>query len=57
MVRDIDIAQDIWGNDIDALKVKTSQTKPNPVAGDMINIPKELIKIKKTVFLTVDPFL
>ena len=35
MVRYIDISQEIWGKDIDGIKVKTTHTKPNPVAGDM----------------------
>ena len=55
-IGDIDVAQQIWGKDIDALKVKTIQTKPNPAAGEMIKIPKELHKLNKKVFLTVDLF-
>ena len=56
VVRDIDIAQDIWGKDIDPLKGETARTIHNPVAGDTIKIPKELLNIKKTFFLTVDIF-
>ena len=55
-VRYIDVAQDIWGNYIDALKGKSNRTKPNSVAGGMIKIPKDLLKIKKKVFLVVDLF-
>ena len=54
--RYIEFSQEIWGNDIDALKGKTTHTKPNLVAGDMLNTPKDLIKLKKTVFLTVGLF-
>ena len=46
-VRYIDVGHGIWGKDIDALKVKITQTKPNPVAGDMIKITKEL---PRTIF-------
>ena len=40
MIRDIDIAQDIWGKDINTLKIKTAWTKPNPAEGGMLKIPK-----------------
>ena len=47
------ISQYIWVKYIDALTFKTAHTKPKPVSGGMINIPKELIEFKKTVFLAV----
>ena len=56
-VVDIDVAQYIWVKDIDAQKGKTTHKKSNPVEGYMIKITKELIKLNKTVFLTVDIFL
>ena len=46
-VRYIDSAQEIWGKDIDSLKDKTTRTKLNMVAGDTINITKELINLNK----------
>ena len=52
-VRDIEVTQQIWGNNIDALKGKTIWTKPNPEEGDIIKIHKDMLKLKKTVFLTV----
>ena len=55
-VRDIDISQDVWYKNIDSLKGKTTQIKPNPVVGDMIIIAKEILKLDKTLFLTVDVF-
>ena len=55
-VRDIDISQDVWYKNIDSLKGKTTHIKPNPVVGDMIKIAKELLKLNKTLFLTVDVF-
>ena len=56
-VRDIEISQDIWYKNIDSLKGKTTQIKPNPVVGVMIKISKELLKLNKALFLTVDIFL
>ena len=53
MVRYIDIAQEIWGKDVDALKFDTNQTKHNPVAGDIIKVLKELLELNRTVFLVV----
>ena len=55
-VRDIDISQDVWYKNIDSLKGKTTHIKPNPVVGDMIIIAKEILKLDKTLFLTVDVF-
>ena len=55
-VRDIEVTQQIWGNNIDALKGKTTWTKPNPVAEYIIKIPKYMPNLKKTVFLTVGQF-
>ena len=49
-VRYIYVAQEIWGKNIYALNGKTNQNKPNPVAGYIIKITKELLKIKKIVF-------
>ena len=56
-VRDIDMSQDIWYKNLDSLKGKTTRIKPNPVVGNMIKITKELLKLNKTFFLTVDFFL
>ena len=52
----IDIVPEIWGRDIDTLKGKTTRTKPNPVEGHMIKITKDLLNLKKKVFLIVDLF-
>ena len=40
-VRDIDVAHEIWGKDISALKVKTTRNKPTHVAGDLVKIARE----------------
>ena len=56
MVRYVDVANNIWGKDIYTIIGKTTRTKPNLVSGYMIKIPEELLKLSKTVFLTVDLF-
>jgi hypothetical protein len=56
MVQDVDIALKIWGKNIAALKGKTTQHKPNPVARDIVKVPTKLLKLHKEVFLTVDIF-
>jgi hypothetical protein len=55
-VPDIQVASKIWGKDVDALKGKTTWTKLSPVSADYVKIPKELIKLHRDVYLTVDIF-
>ena len=55
-VEDIDVALNIWGKNIAALKVKTTRSKPNTVERDSVKIPMELLKLHKEVFLTLDIF-
>ena len=55
-VRNIDIAQEIWGKGIIALKGETFRGKPNVVASDRINIPKDIANLRNTVFLITDIF-
>ena len=43
-VADIDIAQQVWGKDISALKGKTTRTKPVPVTGNALRIPKQMLQ-------------
>jgi hypothetical protein len=52
----IDIATKIWGNNIAALKGKTTWSKTHPVARDYVKVPKELLKLHKEVFLKTDIF-
>ena len=54
--RDVDVAHKIWGKNVAALKGKTTRSKPIPVSGDIVKIPKELSKLHKEVFLTADIF-
>ena len=50
----IDIANKILGNNIAALKCNTAGNKPIHVAGDIVRISKELVKLHKEVFTTAD---
>ena len=51
-VEDVNVALNIWGKNIAALKVKTTRIKPNTVARDYVKIPMDLLKLHKEVFLT-----
>ena len=53
-VEDVNVTLNIWGKSIVALKGKTTRRKPNTVARDSVKIPKDLLKLHKKVFLTVD---
>jgi hypothetical protein len=55
-VQDIDVALNIYGKNIAALKGKTTRSKSIPVAGDYVRVPTELMKIHKEVFLTTETF-
>ena len=55
-VEDVDNAMTIWGKNISALKGKTTRSKPSPVARDFVKVPKELLKLHKDIFLTMDIF-
>ena len=56
MVQDIDIVYKIWGKNIVALKGNTTKNKPIHLAGHIVKIPKELIKIHKEVFIVAEKF-
>jgi hypothetical protein len=56
-IQDIDVAIEIWGKDIAALKGKTTWSKTHQVARDYVKVPKELLKLHKEVFLTTDIFV
>jgi hypothetical protein len=55
-VQDINVARNIWGTNIAALKGKTTRSKSIPVARDYVKVPMELMKLHKEVFLTTDIF-
>ena len=55
-VQDVDVAFKIWGKNIQALKGKTTRTKPEVVARDLVKVPTKLLNLHKEVFLTADIF-
>ena len=50
----IEINKDIWGTDIGALKVKKVHKIPTQVKIDFVKVPKWLIKLHNTVFISVN---
>ena len=55
-VQDIYIPYAIWGKNIADLKVNTTGKKQTHVAGYIVIITKELIKLHKDVFMTAGIF-
>ena len=53
-VEDVDVALNIWGKNIAALKVNTNRSKPDTVARDSVKILMDLFKLHKKVILTLD---
>ena len=46
----------IWGKDIFALNVKNTRKKTIPVTEDLIQVPKEIIKLHMDIFMIEDIF-
>ena len=46
-IEDVDVALNIWGKNIAALKGKTTRSKPNTLARDYVKIHMELLKLHK----------
>ena len=55
-VEGVDVALNIWGKNIAALKGNNTQSKPNILARDSAKIPIDLLKLHKEVLLTLDIF-
>ena len=53
-VQDIYVAIAIWGKDISSLKGKTTRKNTIPVAEDLIQVPKEIIKLHRYIIMTAD---
>ena len=45
MVQDIDVDHNIWVKSVTYLKGKTTRKKPINVAGDLVQEPKQLVKL------------
>jgi hypothetical protein len=54
MIQYIDVAMNIWGKNIAALKGKTTWSNTHLVARDYVKVPKELLKLDKYFFLITD---
>ena len=55
-VQDIDILHAIWGNNIEALKGNTNRKKQIHTTGDIVEIPKEIVKLHTNLFMTENIF-
>ena len=53
-VQYIDISYEIWDKNIVDLKGNTTVKKQIHVVGDLVKVPRELIKLHKDVFVTAD---
>ena len=52
--KDINVAKKVYGKDIAALKGKTVQTKPLVVKTNIIEVPRNILKLHKDVVLEAD---
>ena len=48
------VAITIWGKEIFAVKVKTTRNRTIPVTDDLIQVPKELIKLHRDIIMKSD---
>ena len=54
MPQDIDIAEDIFGKDVPALKGKSTRSRPPSVRQDIVEIPSELLEKHQDLELCID---
>ena len=52
----IDVAISIWGKDIFSIKVNTTRKKTIPVTEDLIQVPKDIIRLHSDFIMTADIF-
>ena len=55
-IQDIDVAHNIWVKSVPDLKVNTTGNKPIPVAGELVQVPENLVKLQTNIQLTSDLF-
>ena len=48
------VAITIWGKEIFAVKVNTTSNRTIPVTDDLIQVPKELIKLHRDIIMKSD---
>ena len=50
------VAQNIWVKSVPDFKLNTTRNKPIPVEDDMVQVPKDLVKLHKYIYLMADIF-
>ena len=55
-VQDIGVAHNVWVKSVPYLKVNTTNKKPIHVAGDLLQVLEELMKLHKYIYLMADLF-
>ena len=53
-VQDIYVVHNIWGKSVPYFKGNITSQKPIPVEGDLVQVPEELVKLHKDIYLTAD---
>ena len=54
IVEDTGVAHNIWGKSVPYLKVNTTRKKLIHVAGKLVKVLEELVKLHKDIYLTAD---
>ena len=52
MEQNIYVDHKIWGKSVPYLKVKITRKKHIHVTGDLVQVPEELVKLHKYIYLT-----
>ena len=55
-VQDIDVDHNIWVKSVPYFKGKTTRKKPIHAAGKLVQVPKQLVKLHKGIYLKEDMF-
>ena len=48
------VANNIWGNSSQDCKVNTNRNKPIHLAGDLVQMPEDMVKLHRYIYLEVD---
>ena len=55
-VRDVEVAEQIYGKNLPTLKGKTFRSRPPPVSTEIIKIPRYVLKLRKDLIQGMDIF-
>ena len=55
-VQDIGVAHNIWGNCVTSLKLNITKKKPITIAGYLVQVTEEPMKLHKDIYFTADIF-